>query len=236
MTRKTSDVHTPFVAEYIKRYPAKAWALAPALAGYVAPGAGVNAFRSAQAFNMLSTLVTFIPQLVKAGDVTKDEAEKVLSKSAQDVYGTLEGVADGKLDWKADRVKEVARFMLVVARSANALDKDRAAAICGADKLGEVSAKVKAGSRTKEMKALHGLLAQLAAVLGQKDKKEKKKETKRKAEADEEPKAKKAKAEEKKDDGEGEGKPAPKKAKKATTAEAAEGKAKAKPKAKKVKA
>jgi DNA polymerase phi len=198
VTRKASEVHAPFVAEYIKRHPARAWALAPALAGYVAPGAGVNAFRQTQAFSMLSALVTHIPQLVKSGEVSKAAAEKVLAQAAADGYATLEGVADGSLDWKADRVKEVLRFMLVVARCATSLDKERAGAICAAERITDVADKVRTG-RTKDMKSLHGLLAQLAAVLGKKEaapkaKKRKAEEAPEKEEQEEEKEQKAAKA------------------------------------------
>lgn len=188
MTRKGSEVHAAFVAEYVKRHPARAWSLAKPLLEYATDA--VKGYRQSQAFAMLSTLVTNIPQLVKSAEVSKEDAERVLSQAAQDGYDTLEAAADGKAEWKADRLKEVLKFMLVVARSANTLDKARASEIVNIDRLSEVSSKVENG-KTKEMKGVISLLGQLASVLGQKEKKEK-----RKVEngGDEEPKAKKRKA------------------------------------------
>jgi DNA polymerase phi len=180
MTRKQSGVHAAFVAEYVRRHPAKAWALADALTRYVAPSAegaatAANAFRQAQGYAMLSTLATQLPALVKAGDVSTADAERVVSAAMADIYATLEAAAGPDAEAaKADRLKEVAKFALVIARAARALDAAHAAQLCDAARLASVTEVVRTG-RTKDMKGVQGLLAQLGSMLGQKKEKEGKK-------------------------------------------------------------
>lgn len=200
MTRKQSDVQAAFVAEYVRRHPAKAWALATDLIGYVAPSAEatVKPYRQVQAYAMLSTLATQLSALVKAGDVSAADAEKVIKGAMADVYASLETAAtDGG---KADRLKEVVKSALVFARAAKALDGARAAELCDASRLATVAEQVKNG-KTKEMKGVHSLLKQLGSMLGQKQEKEAKKASKKEAatqEAEEETaKPKKRKAEDK---------------------------------------
>lgn len=177
MTRKGSEVRPSFVAEYIRRHPAKAWSLAPDLVKLVAPGgSGVNAYRQTQGYTFLGALFQQVPQLVKAGDVAQADAEKVIRQAASDVYATLEAAAtstDAK-EWKADRLKEVVKFALQLARAAKTLAGDKAAELLDVKRLATVTEQIKAGQRTKEMKSIHQLLQQLAAVLGAAKPKEKK--------------------------------------------------------------
>lgn len=168
MTRKSSAVHPAFILDYASRFPAKAWALAPTLINLCAPGKSTNAYRQTQGYGVLQALFRHLHALVKAGDVSEAEATRVLKSAMAGAYDTFEAAADGG-EYKADRLKDVAKFALAVARAAKSLDVD-----VDAGRLAGVVDKVKEG-KTKEMKSVHGLLKQLGAVLGKdKDKSGKK--------------------------------------------------------------
>lgn len=169
MTRKASSVHPAFVLDYARRNAAKAWSLAPSLVELCAPGKSANAFRQTQGYTVLQALIGHLPALVKSGDVTQAEAEKVLKGAMGGVYDTFEVAAAGEGGYKADRLKEVAKFALAVARAGKALGVD-----VEGGRLEGVSEKMREG-KTKEMKGVLGLLQQLGAVLGKEGKKEKSK-------------------------------------------------------------
>ncbi|BEJ00908.1 hypothetical protein CcaverHIS631_0507650 [Cutaneotrichosporon cavernicola] len=164
VTRKHSSVHPAFLQDYARRNAGKAWPLAGEILSLLKEGKAANAYRHAQAYALLGALLSQAPTLVKAGELTTSEAEKVVKGSMGDVYSVLEAAAESG-EWKADRLKDAAKFALVVARTARALDVGEA---CDALRLKEVAEKVKAG-RTKEMKGVHALLTQLGAVLSKKE-------------------------------------------------------------------
>lgn len=164
VTRKHSSVHASFVGEYVKRHGARAWPLAGEILALCEGGKAANAYRHTQAYGLLSQLLTQAPALVKAGDVAKADAEDIVRRAIGDVYAVMEAAAAEDGEWKADRLKDAAKFALVVARAARAVSGSEAAALCDAPRLAAVAEAVKAG-RTREMKGVHALLAQLGAVL-----------------------------------------------------------------------
>jgi DNA polymerase phi len=166
VTRKHSGVHAPFLQEYARRNAGKAWPLASELLSLLGEGKAANAYRHTQAYALLGALLSQAPALVKAGEITSAQAEEVIKGSMGDVYSVLEAAAAGG-EWKADRLKDAAKFALVVGRTARLLD---VGAACDEQRLKAVLEAVK-GGRTKEMKSVHGLLGQLAAVLGKKEEK-----------------------------------------------------------------
>lgn len=164
VTRKHSGVHAPFLQEYARRHAGKAWPLADEILSLLTEGKAANAYRHTQAYALLGALLSQAPALVKAGDIAAKDAEKVVKGAMGDVYSVLEAAAEGG-EWKADRLKDAAKFALVVARTARALEVGEA---CDVPRLKSVVEKVK-GGRTKEMKGVHALLTQLGAVLSKKD-------------------------------------------------------------------
>lgn len=189
VSRKHSQVHPAFVADYVKRFPARAIALTSTL---LAPA--VNAYRQTQAYGLVGQLMAQLPALVKSSEVSRPEAQKLAQEALDAALGTLAkaGEDDG---YKADRCKDVAKFALAAARALKTLDAPRSAA--GAEQTLE---KLKDG-RTKEMKSVQGLITQLIAVLNAGEKKEKKPKAAakgKKAEEDEEEEKKKVKGEKRK--------------------------------------
>jgi DNA polymerase phi len=170
MTRKSSLVHPNFISDFLRRFPLRAWPLREDLIAHTASGKGINAFRQAQAFGMLqifSQQLGVIVQSQSQSTSSEDVAAFVSSASAA-VYATLVLAADESgADWKADRLRDVLKFALALARSAKAvLSPEQVVAAWDLPRLRETRDKFAAGSRTGGMKAILLLINQLEAVLG----------------------------------------------------------------------
>lgn len=180
MTRKSSLVHPNFISDFLRRFPLRAWPLREDLIAHTASGKGINAFRLAQAFGMLqifSQQLAVIAQSQSQSTSSEDIAAFVSSASAA-VYATLVHAADESgSDWKADRLRDVLKFALALARSAKSvLSPEQVVAAWDLPALRETRDTFAAGSRTGGMKAILLLINQLEAVLGggKKDKEGKK--------------------------------------------------------------
>ncbi|KAK4686071.1 DNA polymerase phi, partial [Tremellales sp. Uapishka_1] len=165
MTRKASLVHANFILDFVKRFPVKAWELQADLCAYVAPGAGVNAYRQTQAYSMLQTLAQLLTTISKQIDAS--EIKTFISKASGDVYTTLESATEDGSAWNAARLKDVCKFALQLARASKSLlEKDEVTTVFSTERLAMVITKFKTSARTKEMKSIHGLLHQLSLALG----------------------------------------------------------------------
>ncbi|OCF44480.1 DNA polymerase phi subunit [Kwoniella heveanensis CBS 569] len=207
MTRKASLVHPNFVSDFIKRFPTRAFGLYVDLNRYVAPGGGVNAYRQVQAYGMLQTLSQHLPVISKSGifsssssSSTSVSVEGFIKSSSESVFSTLElassssssstkaekekekesaGGAEG--GWNAAKLKDVVKFALQLARASKNVDQTSA---WDMHRVNEIENKLKAGEKTKEMKGVLSMWAQLLAVLGQKKDKQGKKANGGKRKAD----------------------------------------------------
>lgn len=163
VSRKHSQVHPAFLADYVKRFPSRALALAPTLLEKA-----VNAYRQTQAYGLVGQLMAQLPALVKAGDVSRAEAQSLAQKALDAALETLQKSAEDDT-YKADRCKDVGKFALAAARALKALEAPRSATKA------EETLEVLRNGRTKDMKSVHGLVGQLIAVLGDGGKKDGKK-------------------------------------------------------------
>lgn len=224
ITRKHTSVHPAFVADYVRRQGARAWPLGETLLELCEGGKAANAYRHTQAYSLLGQLLAFAPASVKSAEIKQVDAEKLVKRAMADVYSVLESAAEG--EWKADRLKDVVKFGLSTARIAHALSPESAAKLCDAQRLAKVGEKLKEG-RTREMKGVLSLVAQLGAVLSPRDKKKEGKKGKGAQEKVEKMEVEEEKGEEEEEKGEEEEpKPAGKKRKAAATGKAAKGKGK----------
>ncbi|WVQ74513.1 hypothetical protein IAR50_004114 [Cryptococcus sp. DSM 104548] len=181
VTRKASLVHPPFILDFVKRFPLQGFALFPDLISFVAPGVAVNSFRQVQAYSALQTLAQHLPVISKT--VSASDVAAFVKDASDRVFTTLESASmadsDSKESLNAQRLKEVVKFALQLARSSKIVgvqwDLKRVEA---------VGAQLKNGDRTKEMKGVHNMWAQLEGILGNK-KAEKSKGKLKKPEGDE---------------------------------------------------
>lgn len=188
MSRKSSLVHPSFLLDYIRRFPLVAWPLHADLVKYIAPGKGVNAFRQTQAYGMLQVFSQHLAAIAKSPSVPSEQVQSFISSARQEVYATFSAAASAEnaTEWKADRLKDVAKFGLHLARSTKGVFPDQLESLWEPKALVGVEEELKAGARTKEMKGVLGLVVQLKAVLGGAQAKADKK-AKGKAEKAEEP-------------------------------------------------
>ncbi|WVQ79016.1 hypothetical protein IAT38_001108 [Cryptococcus sp. DSM 104549] len=183
MTRKASLIHPPFITEFIKRFPARAFALHSDLAGYVAPGAAVNTYRQLQGYTMLQLLAQQLPNISKTAPA--EEVAGFITASCERVFATLEAAADdaegsGKEGWNAQKLKDVVKFALQLARNSKAVGVE-----WDVKRVEAVGEKVKSGERTKEMKGVQSMWTQLEGILSKKEGKGKKAAGKGKGKAEE---------------------------------------------------
>lgn len=165
MSKKSSLVHPSFLLDYIRRFPMLAWPLHADLVKYIAPGKGVNAFRQTQAYSMLQIFSQHLAQILQL--TTPEEICHFISSARSEIYATLTTVAkDAGSDWKSDRLRDVVKFGINLARSTKSVLPDQVEDLWKPDELVEVEKQLQDGKKTKEMKGVLSLVVQLKAVLG----------------------------------------------------------------------
>ncbi|KAL7419801.1 DNA-directed DNA polymerase [Cryptotrichosporon argae] len=173
--RKASSVHPPFLLEFARRHPLRAWRIRAALVAAAAPGAGVNAFRQQAVYSLLGALAGQLAVIAKARPA--DEVRAFVAGAAAQVYATLEDAA-AMGEFKADRLKEVVKFALGLARASKA-----AGVAWDAQRLRDVEQTVRDG-KTKSAAGVVALVKQLVAVVVGKEGKEGKEGKRKEADGD----------------------------------------------------
>jgi DNA polymerase phi len=166
MTRKASLVHPSFILDLLRRFPVRAWPLRVNLITHLAPGKGVNVYRQVQAYGMLQVLAQQLPAVAKS--VSGIEVESFVSSASKAVYATLgHAASDCRAEWKADRLKDVCKFALALARSSKSvLGDDKALSTWDMTKLQPAQEALVKGERTEGMKGVIGLVGQVFSTLG----------------------------------------------------------------------
>ncbi|TYJ59151.1 hypothetical protein B9479_000140 [Cryptococcus floricola] len=181
VTRKASLVHPPFILDFIKRFPLQGFALSPDLISFVAPGVAVNSFRQVQVYSALQTLAQHLPVISKT--VPASDVATFVNDASSRVFTTLEAAStadsDSKESLNAQRLKEVVKFALQLARNSKIVGVQ-----WDAKRVEAVGSQLKSGDRTKEMKGVHNMWGQLEGILGNK-KAEKSKSKPKHSEGDE---------------------------------------------------
>ncbi|ORY24385.1 DNA polymerase phi-domain-containing protein [Naematelia encephala] len=166
MTRKHSSIQPAFILDLIKRYPTRAWSLRNDLLEYtadVSTSEGINAYHQTQAFNMLSAFASQLNLIAKS--VPLSEITTFVKTASSSVYGILQAASTPEgAKWKADRLKDVVRFALQLARTSKSVLGASVAEAWDLERLSGVEGAMKRG-RTAEMKGVIGLVGQLKSVL-----------------------------------------------------------------------
>lgn len=165
LSRKQSSVHAAFVVEFMKRFPVRAWALRDDLCKHLIPGEGANAYRQTQGYGMLQSLVQQLSTVAKS--VSTNEIAAFVKTASTTINATLVAASSaGGSDWKADRLKDVLKFGLLLARmTKHILGAEGAAQAWDVQGLSDALAQLVAGERTSQMKGPQGLIAQIQAIL-----------------------------------------------------------------------
>ena len=163
MTRKRTLVRVPFLAEYIKRYPAKAFPLALDLTTYLVSKDIKQSFKRVQALTLLSI---FAQQFkLVAESTSRDQLEEFVSKSIQGTYDLLEGINDTEEKWDKGQIREIVKFQLSLARtSKNALGVDILSK-WDENRLDRLMVSLEKGEKTGQLKGLQNELKQLKSLI-----------------------------------------------------------------------
>lgn len=166
MTKKSSTVHPPFIAEFIKRFPTRAFPLVSTLTQYADPATvkKVNVYRQLQSFTLLQLFSQQLSTITKSADESSVIA--YVDDSRKAVYATVEQVARGLGDegWNTARLKEVVKFGLHLARTSKNSLPTKFPSLWDVQQLEQIIELFQKGDKTKEMKGVQGLLTQLKAI------------------------------------------------------------------------
>lgn len=166
MTKKSSTVHPPFIAEFIKRFPTRAFPLVSTLTQYADPATvkKVNVYRQLQSFTLLQLFSQQLSTITKSADESSVIA--YVDDSRKAVYATVEQVAMGLGDegWNTARLKEVVKFGLHLARTSKNSLPTKFPSLWDVQQLEQIIELLQKGDKTKEMKGVQGLLTQLKAI------------------------------------------------------------------------
>ena len=172
MTRKRTLVRVPFIAEFVKRYPARAFPLATDLAGYLSSKEIKQAFKRTQAISILSAFAQQLRQIAEA--VPRDQVEAFVSACVEGTYELLEGINETEEKWDKGQIREIVKFQLQLARTSKNALGENVLAVWDVERLEKVAESIAVGSKTAQLKGLHHELKQLRTLLvGKQDKADK---------------------------------------------------------------
>ena len=175
MTRKSSLVHPPFVADHIRRFPVASFQLARDILSFT----DAKVYRQLQGYNLLQIFSQNLNLIAKT--VSKPDVESVLVEVAKRTYDILhEAAGEAKpigaenakpvtSQWNAQRLKDIVKVTLHFVRtSKSVLSPEQYAKVWDLPRLEGTLIHLKESERTREMKGVHGMLEQMLAVLGTK--------------------------------------------------------------------
>jgi DNA polymerase phi len=168
MTKKSTKVRASLFSDLATRFPVVAWSLRSALVQY-AKSDGANSYRQTQAFNILNDLISQLPALSKAG--LGAEIREFVPACRAAVYTILEAAGGGDTDaakgLKADRLRDIVKFALKLARASTAVLPEPAdfASAWAAESLPSLVAGLKQSEKLKSSKGLLSSVDQLAQLV-----------------------------------------------------------------------
>ncbi|WWC68679.1 uncharacterized protein I206_102613 [Kwoniella pini CBS 10737] len=177
MIRKSSLLHPNFIIEFIKRFPSKAFNLSNDLIKYTEEG--INTFRQLQAYSMLQIILQHLPSFNKSNIINKKQIEEFIKNSIKAIYKTIENSNSEENGWNSNKLKDVIKFSLALARTSKNLEMDMNNT-WDLTKVQLVGENLKNGEKTKDFKGVQSMWNQLSSILGGKQSNEKKQKTKRK--------------------------------------------------------
>jgi DNA polymerase phi len=118
MTKKSTKLPESFLTEFLQRQPEQAWSLREDLLRYAGQDS-VNAYHQLSAFTLLTQMSKQMANLVKTHPV--DDVATFVRQTATSLYDALAlGVSD-KGNWNANRIKEVIKSAIQIARYSHAV-------------------------------------------------------------------------------------------------------------------
>ena len=168
MTKKSTKVRASLFSDLATRFPVVAWSLRSALVQY-AQSEGANSYRQTQAFNILNDLISQLPALSKAG--LGAEIREFVPACRAAVYTILEAAGSGDVNaakgLKADRLRDIVKFALKLARSSKAVLPEPAdfTSAWAAESLPALVAGLKQSEKLKSSKGLLSSVDQLAQLV-----------------------------------------------------------------------
>lgn len=185
MTKKSTDIRPAFLIDFIKRHHVIAFPLSKDLISYTNDENVAQNFRRVQAFTMLSIFAQHLAEIAAA--VPKSQVESFTRDSVQAIYTTLEGLNETEEQWTKDRMREITKYAIALARSsAKVLGREAVLPSWDLIRLESVEKALKEGSKTSQLVGLQRDLTQIRTILTRSGKKEDKKKggSKQKAEED----------------------------------------------------
>ncbi|KAL7413375.1 DNA polymerase phi-domain-containing protein [Mrakia frigida] len=165
MTKKTTKVKASLFFDLVARFPVTAWSMRDQIIQY-AKSDGANGYRQTQAFLILNELVGQVPALSKAGLDSSIQSFVPVCREA--IYSILSSATDSSPEakgLKADRLRDIAKFAVKLARSTSTVvGADNLASTWAVEDLTTLASKLKAVERLKGSGALHAQLSQLVEI------------------------------------------------------------------------
>ncbi|TPX59035.1 hypothetical protein SpCBS45565_g07848 [Spizellomyces sp. 'palustris'] len=172
MTKNKTRVKPVIFLDLINRYPVYAWELLPSLVDFTSPSVDAKAYNLVQAYNIISRIMKQAP---KAEDEERTKfVKELLPKLAENFIRTLqqavEGEADGPRSVGKERVKDLLKDIMVVARRSVKLidDQDEISKLWRADEIRQVLDRLCGSERFQGIASLKGQSKQLLALVEKK--------------------------------------------------------------------
>ncbi|KND01937.1 DNA-directed DNA polymerase [Spizellomyces punctatus DAOM BR117] len=172
MTKNKTRVKPVIFLDLINRYPVYAWELLPSLVDFTSESVDAKAYNLVQAYNIISRIMKQAP---KGEDEERAKVVKeVLPKLAENFIRTLQQAVDGEVDGPRslgkERVKDLLKDMMAVARRSVKLidDQDEISKLWRADEIRQALDRLCDSERFQGVTSLKGQSKQLLALVEKK--------------------------------------------------------------------
>lgn len=185
MTRKSTELRPAFLLDYIKRHHVAAFPLSEDLIKCTTDSSVSQNYRRVQAYIMLTLFAQHLAEIAAA--VPKPEVEAFVRGSVRAIYTSLEGLNGTQEQWTKDRMREITKYAISLARSSvKVLGREVVLPIWDIKKLEMIEQGLKDGSKTAQLVGLQRDLVQIRTILSgkQEKKNDKKSGSKEKVEED----------------------------------------------------
>lgn len=164
MTKKSTKLPESFLAEFLQRQPEQAWFLREDLLRYAGQDS-VNAYHQLSAFTLLTQLSKQMANLVKTHPV--EDVGSFVRQTATSLYDALTLGISSEGNWNANRIKEVIKSAIQIARYSHAVftTPDSLAQAWNVERLRSLHLAIQETERLKNTPSVLTLMKQFAMAI-----------------------------------------------------------------------
>ncbi|GHJ85594.1 hypothetical protein NliqN6_1996 [Naganishia liquefaciens] len=164
MTKKSTKLPESFLAEFLQRQPEQAWALREDLLRYAGKDS-INAYHQLSAFTLLTHMAKQLANLIK--NHSAEDVASFVRQTAASLYDALAYGVSSEGNWNANRIKEVIKSAIQIARYSHVVftTPDSLAQAWDVERLRSIHVAIQDAERLKNTPSVLTLMKQFAMAI-----------------------------------------------------------------------